>query len=181
MWYNVRDDIFGGFMKSILRVISIALLCAVAFGLLSCEKEQVGPKSVDFAYDGMTITLTDDFKQTEEEGFTVCFDSGAVVIFCLKEKFTLKDGLNNMSVEEYTESVREVNSDLDSTDVVSEDGYAYMEYSFNNLILGKTFRYMCTVFKTEDAFWMIQFSCEEFVYEHYKPKFASWAKTVRFS
>lgn len=167
-------------MKKTFKILSLIMVFAFLFLSASCAEKDEGVAPKDFSSNGMTITLTNEFSQKDEEGFTVCFDSGAIVIFCLREEFQIKNGLFEMSAEDYAQSVREVNADLDTSDVYTKDGYAYIEYDFNNLLLGKTFSYYCTVFKTEDAFWMIQFSCEKFAYETFKPKFEGWAKTIVF-
>ena len=83
------------------KIISCLLAVLILFSFAACatgaEKE--------FTSNGMTLTLTDEFRETTYEGYTVCYESKDVAVFVLKESFSLQAGLGDMSIDDYAELV----------------------------------------------------------------------------
>lgn len=61
-----------------------------------------------------------------------------------------------------------------------ENGITYFDYEFLNTEPNTEYYYYTTVFKSNDSFWMLRFSCLAKDQAKMKPVFAEYAKTVSF-
>ncbi len=145
---------------------------AVTSGLLSLK-----PKV--FTYDSMSITLDTSFRKTNYQGYTVCYDSSSVAVFCLEEKFSLMDGMEDLSKKEYAELVIQANQ-LKNVSATTSDGLTWFDYEWTNPETGVEYYYFSTVHKEKDAFWLIQFAVELENKAEYADQLPQWAKTVSF-
>lgn len=134
-----------------------------------------------FKADGLEITLTEAFTETDMEGFTACYDSSEVAVFVLKEDYASIPQLSDLSLEEYADLVHEANADRSPDAITETDGLTSMEYEFYNEDDSTNYKYFSTMFKGEDAFWLVQFAVDADDYEEYKPYFIEWAKSVKFT
>ena len=160
-------------MKKFLSLLLFATLL-----LTFCACTSATPKQ--FSAQGMTITLTSAFTETTQEGYTACYDSKDVAVFALKESFSLMQGMDKWSLQDYAELVLEANKDRAPQAIKEVEGLTTFEYTFLNEQLNKTYTYFCVMYKTSDAFWLVQFACLEGKYETLRPSFVEWAKTVSF-
>lgn len=134
-----------------------------------------------FSVEEMKITLTEDFVETELEGFTACYDSNVVGVLVLKEEFSLFEGYEDYTVEQYGDLVLESNSLTSSVKLQNHDGLTYFEYDYINPETNDEYNYFTVLYKSADGFWMIQFATLEENIETYRQSFIDWAKTVKFS
>ncbi len=162
-------------MKKVLTVLLVLTLLLVS--LSSCMKAT--PK--EFASNGMTITLTNAFREKSVEGYTVCYDSAKVAVLALKESFSLLQGFENFTLDQYAHMVREANAAKAPGEIFEVEGLVAMEYTFFNESEKQDFKYFCTMFKGTDAFWLVQFACKTQDYDNYKNSFVEWAKTISFN
>ena len=158
------------------KLLSLVLALVLMVALVSCGEAQ--PKA--FTSSGMTITLTTAFKENTQAGYTVCYESSKVAVFILKESFSLQAGVENLTLDEYADLVRQSNASKSPTEIAKQDGFCTMEYNFLNESENQTYSYYCTMFKGTDAFWLVQFACKEGDYASCKDTFVDWAKTVTF-
>lgn len=163
-----------GTRKGLLMLIAVVLVGAV---LTSCSSFTTKAKT--FSSNGMTITLTNAFKEISVENYTVAYDSKNVAVFALKEAFTLAEGFENNTLEQYAELVLNANN-LSSAEVKTADGLTGFEYDFTNPETNDTYKYFSYVYKTEDAFWMVQFATLNENAEKYASEIKEWAKSVKF-
>ena len=56
-----------------------------------------------------------------------------------------------------------------------------MEYTYYNANTDITYAYFSAMYKSEDAFWAIQFACSEELYAENEASIIKWAKSVTFS
>ena len=157
------------------KVLSLALVLILMLSLVSCA-----PKSKEFSKEGMTITLTNSFWEKSVDGYTICYDSRNDAVFVLKEAFSLLDGAEDLTLDEYAEMVRKNNASRSPSEIKKEEGLTIMEYTFLNESNGITYAYLTTMFKTSDAFWLIQFTCEKSDYDTRRASYIEWAKSVKF-
>jgi hypothetical protein len=148
-------------------VIGVGSALIGIFGSLNKEKT--------FTCEGMSITLVGNFREVEYEGFTTCYDSNKVAIFALKEDFSLADGLEDYTIRQYGEAVIESNDFIAS--LKNSEGLTYFEYQGTS---NQVYNYYAFIFKTDDAFWLIQFATPESEAEEYEAKIFEWAKTIKF-
>ena len=158
------------------KILSLALALVMLVTFASCG--EANPKN--FSAQGMTVTLTDAFKENTQAGYTVCYESSDVAVFILKESFSIQPGVENLTLDEYAELVRQSNASRSPSAITKQDGFHSMEYTFLNEQENQTYSYFCTMFKGTDAFWLVQFACKEGDYDSYKDTFLGWAKTVTF-
>ena len=138
------------------------------------------PKEKVFSFDGMKITLTDEFKETSIENYTVAYDSKNIAVFVLKESFSLGDGFQNLTLNEYEDLVIRAAS-LSDVQKKTADGLNWFEYPATNSETGDTYRYFSYVYKTGNAFWVVQFATLDGNAEKYFPKITDWASSVVIS
>ncbi len=132
-----------------------------------------------FSENGMSITLTNEFMKTQMQSFTNCYDSAKVAVFALKEEFTLADGFENYTLEQYGNLVLQ-NNGFSSSELKNTDGLTGFEYERNNPDTQDTYKYFSFVYKSNDAFWLVQFATLTENADEYGSKIIEWAKTVAF-
>ena len=157
------------------KILSAVLVLTMFITLCACTD----PSPKDFSSNGMTITLTELFKENTQQGYTVCYDSPDVAVFVLKEEFSQAEGFGELTLDEYAELVYTANSSKSPSAVTKLDELTVMEYTFHNESENTTYKYFSTMFKGTDAFFLVQFACEEDKYEAKRDTFVSWAKTVK--
>lgn len=172
----------SGARKGILILIIAIIVGVVAGYLISSAlffSKNNAPNPKDFSSNGMTITLTDEFKKTDVEKYTVAYDSKNVAVFALKEEFTLADGFQNCTLEQYGDLVIQ-NNNLSSSKIENIEGLTTFEYEFTNPNTKDTYKYFSFVYKTNDAFWLVQFATLTENVDEYSSKIFEWAKGISF-
>ena len=136
-------------------------------------------KEKTFTSDGLTITLTEDFKKSSQPGYTVCYDSTSVAVIALKESFSLAAGVKDWTLEYYASLIQSNNSANSPTTPKKVGDYMVMEYTFYNSETKITYHYYTCIYKGTDAFWTIQFACNVNEINQHKPDMMKWADSVR--
>ncbi|MDE6385755.1 MAG: hypothetical protein K2L36_06395, partial [Eubacterium sp.] len=134
----------------------------------------------DFRAEGMQITLTNQFREAPQKNYTACYGSKDIAVLTLKESFSLMDGFENYTLDEYADLVLK-NNGLSSDSLKKEYGLTYFDYEFTNPNTNETYYYFSVLYKANDAFWMIQFAALTENTEEYIPQFVEWANSVKFS
>ena len=132
-----------------------------------------------FSSDGISFTLTDEFRETEIEGYTVAYESPYMAVFAMKEDFSLLEGFGEYTLEEYAELVILATS-LGSTEAENVDGLICFDYDFTNPETNVAYKYYTYVFKTNNAFWAVQFVTVLEDAEEYEAQIFEWAKAIDF-
>lgn len=158
------------------RILSALLVICMLVALCACMEAK--PK--EFSSDGLTVTLTDEFKKNTVGGYTVCYATSDVAVFALKEPFSLLEGLDELSLDDYAQLVLNANASKGATEISKKDGLTSMEYDFLNEAEDQLYSYYCAMFKSGDAFWLVQFACKAEDYDEHRATFVNWAKTVSF-
>ncbi len=142
--------------------------------------ESTGPAAKTFTKGGMTVTLTEAFTETSMAGYTAAYDSAKIAILAIKEAFTLMEGFEDYTLDEYGELVISANQ-LSNVSLQKKNGLTWFEYDYENTDMGKTYHYYSYVFKTQDAFWTVQFACLVSDVDTCAPLIADYAKSVSFA
>ncbi len=166
-------------MKKILTVLILTAILLSAVGCMGNQKVYEADAK-DFTSNGMTVTLTEAFRETEQQGYTVCYDSNAVAVFALKEAFSLQAGISDWTLEYYADLVKQSNAAHSPSDPVAVGDRMVMEYTFYNPNTDITYHYYTCMYKGSDAFWLIQFACDVTQIDEYREHMISWADSVRF-
>ena len=157
---------------TLVASVSVALACI--FALTGCSFFQAKEKTFEKA--GMRITLTSDFVEKEIVSQTVYYESRKVIVTALKEEFSMLAGLENYSLEEYTDLT--ISGTRLSAQAEQREGKDYLYFSYEKNVSGNQFFYLATTHKMSDAFWLIQFACFLGEKEKYTETFLSWADTI---
>ena len=169
-----------GARKGLLILIAAPIVGAViGYSITSNLFPNKTPDPKDFSSNGMTITLTDEFVKTDVENYTVAYDSKNVVVFALKEAFTLAEGFQDYTLEQYGNLVLQ-NNNLSSSKIEDKEGLIGFEYEFTNPDTKDTYKYFSFVYKSNDAFWLVQFATLTENVDEYSSKIIEWAKTISF-
>jgi len=171
--------------KKGLVILLVAILVgavvggAIGLGLVAKLFSPAKGEPKTFSVEGITLTLTDEFRTFEAEGFLRCYESPDLAVLVTKEPFSLLEGSEEYTLRQYGELVVQA-SDLTAT-FFDGDGLTGFAYDSVNGETGETFRYKAFVYKTADAFWMVQFVCNESAYVTQKVNFSTWAKSISVS
>lgn len=160
------------YIKAMVVLLAVSLLCGCSFvGRLGTAEEKV------FSKAGMSITLTEDFKEQDIVSQTAVYASAKYIVMALKEEYRLFEEIgDSLSLEEYAQLVFENNQI--NADIEEKDGLVY--FTYENEANGRDFTYFAVVMKGPDAYWMFQFACDSSQYEDSQEQFVRWAKTVEF-
>lgn len=170
-----------GARKALLMlIISIVVGAIAGYFITSALLSNKTPDAKTFSSNGMSITLTDEFREADMENSTVTYDSKNVAVFVIKEGFTFVNNFEDYTLEQYADLVIKSNG-LNSDEVKTVDGLTYFEYNFTNPETNDTYRYFSYVYKTNDAFWLIQFAALKENADEYAEQITEWAKSVEFS
>ena len=88
------------------------------------------------------------------------------------------EGFEDYSLEEYGDLVLKNNSL--TVPLKNIDGLLGFEYEYENPDTKDIYKYFSFVYKTDDAFWMVQFAVLTDNVDEYGSKITEWAKTVSF-
>ena len=158
-------------MKKLSLVVMLVLLLS---GMTSCGTVEERP--LDFSVGGMTVTLTNRFSYSNAGEYNACFLSDAVAVYVLKEDFEKFSSPEEMTLTDYAEAVL-ANNDK-NLPISVDDGI--VSFSFEESIGGIVQSYYICVYRGSDAFWTIQFICEQAQKAQLDASMKEWAKSVRF-
>lgn len=164
-------------MKKYTKLICLSLMLFLVAGcsLTSLFKESTKTYTVN----GISVTMNDSFYEKDLVSQTAYLESQNAIFTALKEEFTELEAVGitkDSTLKDYAEAVKAANSFTGN--IIEKDGLVYFTYEKD--ISGKSFFYLATVYKTDDAFWLVNFACESKNKEEFEPKFIEWAKTVEF-
>lgn len=167
------------------RVGVIVLIAVVvvgfAVGFLSVLLEEPQPET--FTANGMTITLTDDFTEIDLDEFDAAWESWDVAVVVLEEPFdTLTEVMDDpatATVREFAELHRDSNGK--TAQIETRDGLTRYCYEWTDTDSGTTYRYYTYLYKSDDAFWMVQFWLDAEDAAEYQDVIPQWAQSVTFA
>ncbi len=165
-------------MKKTITLFLLFTICALT--LTSCFASIGSSDPQVFKKEGMELTLTKEFRESEYEGYTAVYDSRNVAVFALKESFSLLEGLEDYSLEDYAALVMQNNNQASSAAPSSNNGLTWFEYDFFNEEEDVTYHYFTYMYKASDAFWIVQFAANVEKLDTYGDKIVEWAKSVKF-
>lgn len=163
--------------KFTLLMLGVVSLIIAVFSIAGCGLFDASPK--DFEKAGMKITLTDDFYEKSMLSQTAYYESQKAIVVALKEEFTMADGLSEWTLDHYTSVTMSGNKLQAETHQRFEKDYMY--FSYEKSVSGKDFYYLATTHKSGDAFWLIQFACEQSDKDKYTEQFLTWADSITFT
>ena len=158
--------------------ITIAACILAAFGASRITRLLTAPKAQQFQNAYFSITLTDDFAETQAEPFAAAYGSRDAAVLAMRNTFAEAD-IADLTPEGYARLSIDLNKLSSSPQ--QENGLTYYVYQSQPNDDGITYRYYAYVFKTTDAFWVIQFAADADRADRYAADFSAWASTVAFA
>lgn len=166
-WMALAFAVLGGMIIG----FSVGAASCAARGRLKVVKPQT------FTKNGMSIVLTNQFKEESDDDYDLVALSDKAGVFAFKEPFSVAEGLRDLSIDEYAELLIE-NSGIE-VDKLNADGLSrWFEYDYAGD--GKTMHYWVYLYKADDAFWVVNFTCPAKSAASLASSVSSWANSVSF-
>ena len=132
------------------------------------------PKEKTFTKEDYSITLTDDFKQLDEEGEFVSFDNKYAYVWVMREDKKLFEE-EDLTLEDYAELIVEYNAE--DAELAKKDGMYC--FAFTEKVDGETYYYFAVCSESEEAFWVTWFGTPKENESTYADKFIQWGKSIK--
>ena len=161
----------------VLLCVALGILVGVIAGIALIEAPPAAEKV--FVVEDLRITLTEDFAAFENDRFTGVLVSRDVGVTILKESFTQVPGSESLSLEEYGHLMISTNG-IGGTMLCTEYGLTYFEFTRENPEDGEVFGYFAAVYKTKDAFWLVQMGVPKQDYSQWRETLEAYARSVVF-
>lgn len=166
-----------------IGLIVLAVAAVVGFGIGFITSFEIltdsGVSEKTFSHDGMSMTLTDEFISTKQANFDFTYATEDVVVVGLKESFADYPQLESYTQAQYGNAVIQ-NNGLQYSIVQQKDGMVFFEYDATSGGSKEEYHYVSYVFKTDEAFWMIQFATLKTDAAEYADQIKQWADTITF-
>ena len=163
-----------------ILIVALAIGFALGFflvrGLLTPSR-RVEPKT--FTKDGMSITLTGSFREKSYPNFDFGFEANDAMVFGVREQIADYPGIESVTLEEYASWIPEIQPAAADAVLQRDGDLRYLEYSAE--AEGTLCRYLVGVYRSDKAFWIINFATTEELYAAKRADFLTWAKSVTFS
>ena len=181
---NENEEIIANRKKGtkkglIILIVSVIIGALIGYFMGFNFLKSTFEKDKTFSNEGMTITLTSDFRKSDIQNYTVVYDSRDVAVFALKEEFSLVEGFENYTLEEYAKLVLEANG-LENTKLSQDANTISFIYNRVNPNTNDTYSYFNYVYKTDDAFWLVQFATLKENVDKQSQNISNWAKSIQF-
>ena len=162
-----------------ILILVISLIFGFCLGFFSSYFDSAEPET--FTNDNFSITLTDDFYESNYDGFTATYDSAECAVFVLEEEFQYFEDSEVDTLDEYCQLVIDANEYGDDTVVQKDEGLVYFEYTGTNTEMEIDFTYYAFVYEGSDAYWLVQFAIPSEYVEDITVDVFEWAKSVTVS
>lgn len=156
-------------------ILVAALIIGVVIGVASVLLDKPEPKTFELDM-GAQITLTDEFEIDTEEYDLVVFSSYDNLVAIYKYGFDESPipTFPNLTHKEYGEFVIEM-FELEDVGMKVKDGVWYFEYEETSE--GDELYSLHVIFKGDDAFWSVEFTCYADEQSKWVDQFWEWADT----
>lgn len=160
--------------KKRIGIIVLMVFCVMLGGCFNASVKQK-----DYSSHGFNIKMDDGMTEKDLATTTASFMSDNAIVTALKEEFDILEAVDideNSSIEDYAKAV--IKNNKADYELKEKDGINYFEYE--KAVNGKDYYYLAVVYKSDDAFWLVNFACDKSNKDEYQGKFFDWAKTVTF-
>ena len=160
-------------------ILIVAIIVGFIIGFITNFMSGAG-ETKQFKCEEMQITLTDEFMKVPVSGFDACFANDEIVILVTRDDLDVLYDLEEYSLKEYGDLSLEANELADVSEVKENNGIMYYDYEAENAEENCTYYYYATIFKSEDAFWTIQFAVTAEEVDEYMPQIIEFSETITF-
>ena len=124
-------------------ILIVAIIVGFLLGYFLTNEQEPMPEV--FSSGGMSIVLTDEFAETPVDKYPATYGSRDVAVIALKEEFSLFEGFENYTLEQYANLVIE-NNNMSNTVIKNVDGLMGFEYTYFNPETNKNYIYFSYVY-----------------------------------
>jgi hypothetical protein len=148
---------------------------AVAVGLMALAAN-FSPSADEktFSTGVFSITLTEDFQESDMEGYYAYYESNDVVVLVQPESMQI---LGDMSLQEYATLLRDVNG----YKMELQEKGDIVWFSYTKTIDQMQFYYMVFCMEGDTAFWTVNFATPIGNRDKFEQKMIQWAQSVQIT
>ncbi|MBR6051950.1 MAG: hypothetical protein IKP68_12230 [Clostridia bacterium] len=164
-------------------ILIIAIICGLLAGFFVSRffiTANSKPTPKDFSANGITLTLDTSFKAEDKDPFMFYAQTKTVAVLASKDDFEKYPALSSFSIDEYAGLLTSSGKFDNLTEVMHESGLTYRIYDFTYAESGTTYTYFTSFYKTDSAFWTVQFTTTKNAAEKYRADIIKWAQSVSF-
>lgn len=160
------------------KALAVILTVITVFSLFGCSSKDYNQRKAEFEKDGITLTLTEAFKETDlyPTMAHMAYTSGAATVAVFKET---RGVIDKTSAKEYAERWCASNVKFSPEPIKEENGVISTVYKAGYMDAEAVF--YTTFFASDSSYWIVQFFCAAEVYDEYAPYFARWARKVKIA
>ena len=155
-------------MRSKSRKITLGLCLIVLTACILCGCSG-NPKN--FTVGTMTITLTDNFKQSKMNGFD------AYIVSDENASDLEYQGYEISGLRDYAKEICNLNS-ISTDKLVQRNSYYY--FSNTQTVSGAKYTYLHCMFQQGNNYWICEFVCKHRVYDKLEKSMLQWADSITF-
>ena len=179
--YERRSNIFSrmdGGKRVLLIIAAVVVFIILIHGLSHTNNflRSISKIPEAFETDDMSITLSRAFVKVRQEDFYAFYMTRSCSVVITKESFEDIPELKNVDFDEYCEMCIKANPAVTPA-LVNREGLTYFvfEQQWEEL-----YKYHVYVYRTDDAYWLVQFSTKAADYNYWSDCYNEWAKSVEF-
>ena len=163
-------------MRSKSKKITLGLCLIVLTACLLCGCSG-NPKN--FTVGTMTITLTDNFKESKMSGFDAYFVSDDVSFSVKTENASDLEyqGYEIAGLKDYAKEICSLNG-ISTDKLVQRNNYNY--FSNTQTVSGAKYTYLHCMLKEGNNYWICEFVCKHRSYESLEKSMLQWADSITF-
>ena len=164
--------------KGVFVIIAAAIIgILIGYFGMSAIMSGMSSKEKVFTAGPMSITLNESFEQQYPVGYSAVYSAKTVAVFVTVNNVD-ESVSSNYTAEEYAQRLIDYNKFTDST-VVTDKGLTYFTYDESND--GEDISHYFYIYKTDNAYWTVQFAVESSMAKRYSDDIARWAGSVKFN
>ena len=176
---NDNEDALSNRKRGVKKGVVVLIIAFIVGVVIGVAKNFI-TFSETFSYEEMSITLTSDFTKVDSDDFEAAYASDNMAVFVLKEAFSLVAGFDKYTLDDYTNLVKKSNG-YSSAITKRENGLTFFKYEATNPETNEEHVYYTYTYKSDEAFWIVQFAVEKSEAAKYYEEIVEYAKSVTFS
>ena len=177
----LRPEKQGNRLLMVLAAVA-AMLVGTAAGLgaaIAASGISLANDPETFAAEELRITLPDDFQEADVSGYTACFASGETAVFILREEPD-REVFGELSLDLYGAMILANSGFGQDVQIDNAQGLTTFRASRANAGTGQEYFYYCGLFRSADAYWLVQITTAAENPDEQIPLFRQWLMSVKF-
>lgn len=163
-------------------IIAIFAILSFVVGIIVADVPifDLFSKTKTFTADEFNIVLPKEFTPvTGSDEYLACYSSNDVSIYIKKDVITEDSNLKLYDLDNYRLNLLHENGLL-YENLKNTEGNPYFVYDYLNEASGVTYTFYTFAYKTDGAFWMVQFATEKAQASQLEADIIKWADTITF-